>query len=258
MKYRKVTDTERRQIQLDMLKEIDQFCRTHQIRYSLSNGTLLGSIRHGGYIPWDDDVDICMPLPDVLRFRDLFKSNTMKYCDIDNERHYEFAFPRIVYTPTFSLRGQNVKSYGISIDLYPVLGMPNTEREVNIFFDEIREKLKWRLRMLTMNRRAQKFLMIKAIPGFDISVRRFRDKVYSFPYEGSHYLFHYGGDIKWSKVFEEDLFENLTELTFEGEKFMAFSKYDDYLRHVYGDYMQIPPIEKRQAYHGTNNIYWKQ
>lgn len=257
MKYRKVTDAERRQIQLDMLKEIDHFCRTHQIRCSLSNGTLLGAIRHGGYIPWDDDVDICMPLPDMLRFKDIFASEKMKYCDIDTERHYEFAFPRIVYTPTFSLRGRFVKSYGISIDLYPVLGMPMTKKEVNVFFDEIRELLKGRRKMLAMNRRAQKYLFMNAIPGFDTSVREFKDKIFSYPYEGSHYLFHYGGYLKWSKVFEEDLFKEMTEVNFEGEKFMAFKKYDDYLRHLYGDYMQFPPEEQRQGYHRINKLYWK-
>ena len=257
MEYRKVTDTERRQIQLDMLKEIDSFCRANQIRCSLSNGTLLGAVRHGGYIPWDDDVDICMPLPDTLRFKKIFSSATMKYCDIDIDNHYEFAFPRIVYTPTFSRQGIFVKSYGISIDIYPVLGLPPTKEEVNLLFDQLKALGSLRRKLRTMNRRLRKYLPIRTIPGSDALVRKYRDKIISYPYNNSKYLFHYGGDIKWSKVFEEDLFIEMTELLFEGEKFMVFGKYDDYLRHVYGDYMQLPPIEKRQYYHGTTNIYWK-
>lgn len=256
MSYKKVTDTERRQIQLDMLKEIDIFCRAHEIRYSLSNGTLLGAIRHGGYIPWDDDVDIVMPLPDMLRFRDIFSSKRLKYCDIDTEKHYEYAFPRIVYSSTFSRRGLFFKSYGVSIDLYPVLGLPKSKNEVDFFFNELRDMLKKRKRMMKWFRRAQKYLSLRTIPGFDSSVRRYKDKVFSFSYNDSHYLYHYGGDIKWSKVFEEDLFLKMKELTFEGEKFMAFYKYDDYLSHVYGDYMQLPPENKRHPYHG-GNFYWK-
>ncbi len=256
MKYRKVTDADRRRIQLDMLKEIDGFCRMHQIRCSLSNGTLLGAIRHGGYIPWDDDVDIVMPLPDMLRFKENFVSETLKYCDIDTERHYEFPFPRIVYQPTFSRKGPFLKSYGVSIDLYPVLGLPKSKDEVNRFFEELKEMRKARKRMLKWFRRAQRYLSLSTIPGFDASVRRFKDRVFSFPYEDSHYLFHYGGDIKWSKVFEEDLFEDMTELSFEGEKFRTFSKYDYYLSHVYGNYMQLPPENQRHPYH-LGDYYWK-
>lgn len=257
MKYRKVTDAERRKIQLEMLKEIDGFCRTHQIRCSLSNGTLLGAIRHGGYIPWDDDVDICMPLPDTLRFKEIFSSDTMKYIDIDIDRHYEFSFPRIVYTPTFSRKGLFVKSYGISIDLYPVLGLPPTKEGVDLLFDQLIKLSGVKRLFRRINRRLRKYLPIKTIPVSNILVKKYRDKIFSYPYYNSRYLFHYGGDIKWSKVFEDDLFVEMTELVFEGEKFMAFSKYDDYLKHVYGDYMQFPPLEKRVPYHGTQNIYWK-
>ena len=257
MKYRIVTDAERQKIQLEMLKEIDTFCRTHQIRYSLSNGTLLGAIRHGGYIPWDDDVDICMPFPDMLRFKEIFSSETMKYIDIDIDRHYEFSFPRIAYTPTFSRQGLFVKTYGISIDLYPVLGLPPTKERVNLLFDQLKKMMRVREIYLSINRRLRKYLPIKAIPGSDVLVRKYRDKIFSYTYNNSKYLFHYGGDIKWTKVFEEDLFVDMTEILFEGEKFMAFSKYDEYLKHVYGDYMQLPPIEKRQPYHGIVNKYWK-
>lgn len=74
---KEITLEERKQIQLRMLIEIDAFCRKHNIRYSLAYGTLIGAIRHKGFIPWDDDVDIMMPLPDMLRFKELFKSETM-------------------------------------------------------------------------------------------------------------------------------------------------------------------------------------
>ena len=69
---KEITLEERKQIQLRMLIEIDAFCRKHNIRYSLAYGTLIGAIRHKGFIPWDDDVDIMMPLPDMLRFKELW------------------------------------------------------------------------------------------------------------------------------------------------------------------------------------------
>lgn len=87
---------ERKQIQLQMLIEVDEFCRKHKIRYSLAYGTLIGAIRHKGFIPWDDDVDIMMPLPDMLKFRDLFKSETMRYCDVDTDPKYQYAFQELL------------------------------------------------------------------------------------------------------------------------------------------------------------------
>lgn len=97
MKAKEITFEERKTIQLDMLKEIDAFCRTNNIRYTLACGTLIGAIRHGGYIPWDDDVDITMPYDDMLKFKKLFKSETMKYCDIETEKNYGYEFSRIIH-----------------------------------------------------------------------------------------------------------------------------------------------------------------
>ena len=139
-KARRVTDKEVKQIQLEMLDEIDAFCRQNNIRYSLAFGTLLGAVRHKGYIPWDDDVDIIMPLPDMLRFKKIFQSDKLQYCDIDTTLHYEYHFSRICYKQTFSKRGWASKSYGINIDLYPVVGLPSSIEEVDAFFKSIESK----------------------------------------------------------------------------------------------------------------------
>ena len=71
---KKISFEKQKEIQLEMLKEIDYFCKHNSIRYSLAFGTLLGAIRHKGYIPWDDDVDIMMPYPDLIKLKRLFSS----------------------------------------------------------------------------------------------------------------------------------------------------------------------------------------
>ena len=137
MDKKPITLEERKKIQLGMLDEIDSFCREHDIRYSLAFGTLIGAIRHKGYIPWDDDVDLIMPLPDMLRFKKEFKSDKLAYVDLDTVPHYEYHFSRICYLPTYSKTGVLEKSYGVNIDLYPVVGMPDTEDEIQRFLKGI-------------------------------------------------------------------------------------------------------------------------
>jgi lipopolysaccharide cholinephosphotransferase len=256
MKDRIVTKEERQRIQLQMLREIDTFCRQKGIRYSLSNGTLLGAIRHGGYIPWDDDVDIVMTLPDMLRFKKEFRSKDLKYCDIDTEPHFEFPFSRIAYQPTYAKKGMTFKTCGINIDLYPVLGLPQTKEGITQFFEDASNRRESLLHLRKWNYRLRNRLPINALPFYDRQIRKYRDFLYSYPYEGTNYFFHYGGFIRWSKVFDCDLFAEMTDIIFEGEKFMAFSDWDGYLHHVYGDYMQLPPEDQRQPYH-NEKYYWK-
>ena len=101
MKKKEITFEERKTIQLEMLKEIDAFCKENKIRYSLAFGTLLGAVRHKGFIPWDDDVDIIMPLPDMLKLKETFRSESIEYCDGETSKYYSYAFSRLVNKKTY-------------------------------------------------------------------------------------------------------------------------------------------------------------
>lgn len=255
-KKRPISLEEQKQIQLLMLDEIDAFCRSHQIRYSLAFGTLLGAIRHKGYIPWDDDVDLIMPLPDMLRFKKEFKSEKLKYCDIDTDPYYEFNFSRISYLPTYSQKGIILKSYGVSIDLYPVVGLPKTIDEINAFFEEEEKLCKKRREMIKWRSRIIRRFPIKTLPGFDRLMRRYTIFVnYSYPYDSTTYYLHAGRTV-WENVFDFDVFEEMIDVDFEGHKYMAPARYHDYLSHCFGDYMTLPPEDKRHPYHGFV-CYWK-
>lgn len=83
---------ERKKVQLEMLKEVDTFCRENNIKYALSCGTLIGAIRHKGFIPWDDDVDITMPFDDMVHFLKIFKSDKIEICDAFNTPGYFLPF----------------------------------------------------------------------------------------------------------------------------------------------------------------------
>lgn len=256
MKQTQVTLEERKRIQLDMLDEIDSFCRNHNIRYSLAFGTLLGAIRHKGYIPWDDDVDLIMPLPDMLRFKKEFKSDKLAYVDIDTVPHYEFHFSRISFLPTYNKTGLFEKSYGISIDLYPVVGMPDTEEEIQHFLKDIDPLYKKRLRLITKRSRQIKRLPFAIVPGFQSTIRRFRDVVLnSYPYDTAKNYLH-AGSVRRVNIIDFDVFDGIVDVEFEGHTYQSMKRYHEYLTHCFGDYMQFPPIEERRPCH-VGSFYWK-
>lgn len=253
---KKIGFEEKKQIQLQMLIEIDTFCRKHNIKYSLAYGTLIGAIRHKGFIPWDDDVDIMMPLPDMLRFKEIFTSETMCYCDVDTNNKYQFAFSRIVNTQTITKEGLIAFTYGICIDLYPVLGLPDTTDDIEKFFEKTHTELSKRLSIIRLRSRVIRLLPLQNIPFFNKTMKHYRDVLFQYPYEGTKYFFTNGGELEMRNVYDFDLFKEMTEVEFEGNSFMAIARYDEYLRHFYGNYLQLPPKNQQVPYHG-GHYYWK-
>lgn len=256
MKEKPISLDERKKIQLVMLDEIDSFCRQHDIRYSLAFGTLIGAIRHKGYIPWDDDVDLIMPLPDMLRFKKEFKSDKLAYVDIDTVPHYEYHFSRICYLPTYSKPGLLEKSYGVSLDLYPVVGMPDTEEEIQLFLKKIDPLYKKRLKLIAWRHRQIRRFPFAVVPGYHSTIRRFHDIVLdSFPYETAKNYLH-AGSVRRVNILGFDVFDGFVDVEFEGHIYQSMARYHEYLTHCFGDYMQLPPEDQRHPYHG-GTYYWK-
>ena len=259
MKSTPLTFEERKAVQLEMLKEIDSFCRANDIRYSIAFGTLLGAIRHKGFIPWDDDVDIMMPLPDMLRFRDSFHSDTMKYCDVDTDKFFQFAFARIASTSTYNQAGIIFRSYGICIDLYTVVSVPDDKENFVCFFSEasLLEKKadffrKWRSRAI-------RYLPVVSIPFYRKSIKSFTQFLRNYCKYGStgkYYIIAGPIALHEKMTYDFDMFKETIEVEFEGIKFKAISNYDKFLTLRYGDYMTPPPECQRHPYHG-GNYYWK-
>jgi len=260
MKSRLITFDEQKQIQFTMLQEIDSFCRVNGIRYSLAFGTLLGSIRHRGYIPWDDDIDIMMPLPDLLRFKHSFKSEKLKYCDVDSEEYYLFPFSRVAHKDTFKKRGICLKSYGICIDIYPIITLPDTVEEQEVFFRNAETLQKKRLFYVQLRSFLIKVLPIKTIIGFNRKMKRYRDYILlsNKYYEGKQAYYIIAGplSLREKMTYNKDLFCKMTTGWFEGKEFPIIAEYDYFLSLRYGDYMLLPPENQRHPYHG-DKFYWR-
>lgn len=254
-----ITLDERRVIQINMLKEFDSFCRANDICYSLSAGTLIGAIRHKGFIPWDDDVDIMMTLPYLKKMKSIFHSDTMKYCDIDTEPHYDNSFGRLIYTPTYRKVGLRARTYGVNIDVYPIVGFTDDDSAYEEFLKSDKPLLLRRRKIILFKYFLLKFLpfsIIPRIPFHDRIIQKYvRHRLYSFDFNKGKKNFIVWGPGIDDSLYPREYFNKYIDVDFEDCKFMSIKDYDIFLRQYYGDYMQLPPEEERVPYHG-GDYYW--
>lgn len=251
---------EQKKIRLEILKEIDIFCRENDIRYSLAFGTLLGAVRHQGFIPWDDDLDIMMPLPDLLRLKSLFHSDKIEFCDIDTMSNYRCAFANLGYKATYRKEGIIGSFFGVGIDVLPYIGVSDDVSVRDAFFKKAEKFQKTRIDFLVWQSRLLKILPIKSILGFKKAIKNYRDYLYfnSLPYDKAKafYVIALPLEKRDKCIFSKDLFDGFVDLNFEGIRVQCIEQYDFFLTQVYGDYMQLPPIEERVPHHGQT-YYWK-
>ena len=256
---KQITLDERKKILLDMLSEFQDFCIDNELKYSLAFGTLLGAIRHKGYIPWDDDVDISMPLEDIHKLKQIFHSDNLKISDNDSEPYYQQVFPRISHNQSFMKRGLIVKSYGINIDLYPLIEVSNSDEEIERIHQLALPLIARKRHLQTLRSRLIRFFPIKNIPGYVPACNAYRDLMLKeLPCPGSGRFFFVAGRwaLFYKHVVDFNPFDELIDVDIEDRKFLAPARYDEILHTRYGDYMQLPPEDERHPYHG-GTYYWR-
>ena len=127
---KELTIEELKAVELNILKDVAKFCEKHDIKYFLCGGTLLGAIRHKGFIPWDDDIDIAMPREDYERFFKLYNSSNTRYHadSLENNPNWHMSFGRVGDTATVLYEHtlkEKYKEYHAFIDVFPVDGIPS-------------------------------------------------------------------------------------------------------------------------------------
>ena len=250
---------ERKTLQLEMLKEIDTFCKAHDIKYSLAFGTLLGAVRHKGFIPWDDDVDIIMPMPELLKLKKLFKSESIEYCDVDTTKYFSYAFFCLFSKKTYRKIGWFLKDKGVCIDVYPIVSIPDGSEQQLAFFTKAQKFYSRRMTYLKWKNRLFHFSPIRFLPGNGKLLKQYCDyMLHQIEYGSTKTYYAIAGSLRLRDKMTYDFnpFEEMMEVEFEGSFYPSISRYHEYLSLRYGDYMKLPPKDQRHPYHG-DNYYWK-
>ena len=259
---------ELKKIQIDILDYVDDFCKKNGINYWLDCGTLLGAIRHKGYIPWDDDIDIGMLRPDYEKFIELFNHNNdsdFSFICYENDKDWVFPFGKVLNNNTVFFEPDEkhgIKS-SVYIDVFPYDNAPEDKKKINRIF----KKRNLYAKLTKLQRfscfyieRKNKYNFIRY--PFHIMMQIFPKDF--FVKKGVELSKKYmniqtnlvGNFTSLSKQYcEKDVFSSFVDVEFEGKKYPAPVGYDKWLKSFYGDYMKLPPKEKQISHHRYEAYY---
>lgn len=267
---KKIELEELKKLQVECLQFIHDFCKKNNIRYSVSGGTLLGAVRHKGYIPWDDDIDIMLPRPDYEKFCSAFNADNNSqfkvFCSY-NDPQWFLPFAKVVNTKTFMKEWYDkpVDNMGVYVDVFPIDGLPNDEIKREKYWSFIARRKTISTCVYQKNYEKEK--------GVKKILRRILYNLFSFkkqnfyanklhkmgmknPFENSFYVANslYGYHKK--ETMPGNLFDKFVEVKFEGKEFMAVSDWNTYLTNLFGDYMKLPPVEQQVSNHHYE-VWWR-
>lgn len=259
MSKRPVTLEEMREIQLRILDSVHEFCVERGLRYSLGGGTLLGAVRHKGYIPWDDDIDIMLPRPDYERFLREYPGTHEHYAiqHYKNDPQCTLLFAKI-YDDRTVLEEVMLRN-GVYIDVFPIDGLPD-ESQLDQYLEQYND-IVGKIWMSTKRygmplKDLLKYYIFKfKYPSrmkYILELERF---LAAYPFETSDCTGAITGIYARKEHMPAYTFKKYIKLPFEGKSYMAIADYDAYLTKHYGNYMELPPVEKRVTH--KFHAWWK-
>lgn len=252
-------DEEKRKLQraiLSIAVEIKRICELYNIPYFINSGTQLGAVRHRGFIPWDDDFDIGMKRKDYEHFlkicdRELDKSKYFLQTE-DTEPYYAFCFGKIQLKNTNIIEefSKNVPiQHSIFVDIFPYDNLPDNSliRKLFLFQNHLIKNLLWVKCGYgeEFHKKKRTYKILKVLSRF-ISKERLKEirKRLLRKYNSLKTRQCFSGDYPGERLMNS-WFDSLVDYEFETEFFKGFEKYDEYLSRMYGNYMELPPVEQR-------------
>lgn len=256
-------------IELQTMRKFDAVCRQYHLRYTLTSGTLLGAIRHHGFIPWDDDVDILMTRHDFERLRQVPTNawgDRYFYQSYHTDPHYKYPYDKLRVNNTYfgeeALLGTGIQHNGVFIDIFPADKVPNShwQRQAQVYTYNILHLI-FMFKYININHRhgreKQAALLVRKLFKH-ISTDRIRQQmmhvIRHYDQQTLHNYRSFDGYYVQNEFYPECFLTDLTYADFEGHPFLITKHYDALLREYYGDYMQLPPRSERVNKHYVTGL----
>lgn len=271
-----MTQEESRKVQIAMLDALASFCDRHNLRYYLSGGTLLGAVRHNGFIPWDDDIDVNMPRPDVEKLYKLTNGRIENYVltrpdtnlfSRNTEYFRLYDFKTVIESTDGGVDKKHPVYFPLFIDIFPIEGLPLKSLSTKLHYLKIIFLRKMQ-RSSSLDHLAGKniwsimFHVVSAIPAKLVGYKKWCTLIektackYDFNKQEYIGVMTCARHTLCEKVHKQEYIK-YKDVMFEGKKYHGPSSYDTYLTQLYGpDYMELPPMEEQKTHHDFN-IYWK-
>lgn len=243
-----------------------EICKDNGLNYYVAFGSAIGAVRHNGFIPWDDDIDVLMPRADYDRFLELYDNKTVDECVLikpSESNRYYLSFAKLVSTKTTLLEHPEGRCVlGAFVDVFPMDGFPNdkTEQIKKIRkFDKLQTMFTYcssDYNYLNLIKKEQFSLLLLDL-FFSVNrkgIRKYLLKLMDrecreYDYDSSDYVGCLGVAFRGRGICPKKWFEQYEEILFDGIKVRICSGYDSFLRQIYGDYMQFPPESERRSQH---------
>lgn len=238
--------TQIRKVLLGILDNLDKCCEKHGLRYYLSSGTALGAIRHEGFIPWDDDVDVFMPVEDFIALTTILESdkNYGVVSQFNSDNYLGWGSGYIVDRHTIC----DINKFpiqlttGQEIDLFPLYGLPDDPDEMKVYIKRAKQL-------------ETKCLIALQDEDRVMAIKEFNEFLLSYKYDECNKVGNILMPYFLKDVFDKDIFGKGVKKKFENLELRMPDRWDEYLTQVYGNYMELPPIEKRVGQHFFNTYY---
>ena len=268
---RTIGHEESQSIMMRILDEVVRVCDENGFRYSLAYGTLLGAVRHKGFIPWDDDIDIFLMRKDydkLIRILKERKSNTADWISVvdDTCKGYYYSFAKIVDNRTEVHMDRHEGNHGLWIDIFPLDNMPKSDFGAKTyimicsFLRVVALSLDTNFSSKTLSTWVLLYKRFFKVLGTIFGKKRFcRFMEWFFHlYENKETdkIANLFTSYKFKGIFDKKKLSTLIKLPFENTEYSGFENYDYYLSRLYGDYMKLPPEDKRITH--NINAWWKE
>lgn len=265
---------EMKEIEIAILDCFDSFCRENGLSYSLACGTLLGAVRHKGFIPWDDDIDVLMHREDYERLQILASSFPKPYqvnsihTETNRNKPFLYTYTKIVDTRTLLLERPDVLDYetGIYIDVFPLDGLPTDSDKIETHFKKAK-KMITRAVVINMSYYRVKHsknvktkiayslvnLFRKLLPT-NFYMKRLDKYCRMLSIDRCDNVGCIAAGYGMREAMPKDIYFPIKQIEFEGKPYLCMNRPEVYLSNLYGDYMTLPPVEQRQKRH--DNLTW--